>query len=360
MNIHDAKKSIDITFKSRKTFKLLGGSGIGKSEIAEQHAKAEQAKGDYFFSTLNAATANLAQVMGFMIPIDATVNGKTFKRGTFTYPYYFIDDATMRPAFTFERGLIRIEEWGQASGEVKRALATLVHERRMGEHILPSGFDIIILSNRPEDRSGVGKEFDFLINRWNQQTLEPSKDPWIEYAIDNDISETSMAFAVQHAGAVFHGEVPKEQGPWCTPRSLVAADRFMTAALAGGWSVDDPLMTENLAGIIGEGVVSDYMSFIRLRHKLPRFEDIVARPDTAMMPSDMSALYLTVYALSQNVDQKTLRPVITYMKRAPAEFAITFIKAAVRKSPVIVNTKEYSEWVRGNVALSVVVADKTF
>ena len=76
---------------------------------------------------------------------------------------------TGRPAFTYSRGMLVLEEYGQATGDVKRAVR-IHHQgaKRNGAHLFPPNTDVLLLSNRPEDRSGVTKDFDFLINRRNQ------------------------------------------------------------------------------------------------------------------------------------------------------------------------------------------------
>ena len=352
VNIYEAKKSMRLTFASGKAYKLDGGPGIGKSEISEQYAAEQRAlHGRYFYNVFNVATANLASAMGFLVPFDVTHGDLTFKAGSYTYPESFFDRETQDPAYTYERGMLVFEEWGQGQGDVKRALATCIHERRLGRHRLPSNFDILILSNRPEDRSGVTKEFDFLINRWNQQTLRAELEPWVDHSLQIGVSETSIAFATQNVETVFASKVPERQGPWCTPRSLVGADRFLQAALADGMSVDDPLLTLNLEGMIGTGATAQYMAFVRLRDKLPKFADIINNPATTMMPEAIDALMLVVYALAGRVDQTTLKPVVQYMRRAPQAFAMTFVKGVLRRSPQLIHTKEMGDWARDNVAL---------
>lgn len=360
MNIKDAARSMEVSFAAGKAFKLNGAPGIGKSEIAHQVAMQRRAKyGRYFYRVVNVATLNLGSTIGFVVPQDVNLNGKTFKRGRYTYPEYFFDEASNEPAFLFERGMIVLEEWGQGGGEIKRALATLIHERRTGEYKLPGKFDIVILSNRPEDRSGVSKEFDFLINRWNEVTLEAELEPLVGHYLDIGVSESTIAFLVQNPVTVLGSKVPEKQGPWCTPRSLVGADNFVRAALAEGWSVDDPLMTENLQGIIGTGAVAQYMAFLRLHDKLAKWDDIIRDPRKALMPTQPDALMLTVYALAARVDQKTVKPVIEYMRRAPEAFAVTFVKAAIKKMPAIIQTREFGEWCRANVVMLAALNDRS-
>ena len=67
-----------------------------------------------------AIQANLGQVAGFLIPVKDEKNN--IMRGEFTYPPYFIDRATSKPAWMFEHGVLLVEEWGQGPPEVRRGL----------------------------------------------------------------------------------------------------------------------------------------------------------------------------------------------------------------------------------------------
>lgn len=357
MNAKELVRSMDLNFAVGKTMMVKGASGIGKSEISQQYAAAKRAKiGRYGYFMLNAATANLANVIGFMIPVKKEWRGVPYMQGDFTYPESFRDVDTGEPAMAFDRGMFVIEEWGQAQPDVKRALATTVHSHHIGEHKLAPGIDILILSNRPEDRSGVTREFDFLINRWNEQTLVAELETLVEHYLEIGISEVSIAFLVDNTETVLHSKAPEKQGPWCTPRSLAALDRFIVNALASGIAVDDPIITQNAEGYIGTGATAQYMAYLRLRHTLPQFKDIVAKPETTPVPTAPDALMLTVYTLAAHVKRETLPAIIKYVKRMPQAFAVTFAKAMLKKNPAFISTKEMGDWSRENVVLLAAIA----
>lgn len=352
MNAKELVRSMDLNFAVGKTMLVKGASGIGKSEISYQYALAQRAKrGRYGYFMLNAATANLANVIGFMIPVKKEWQGVPFTQGDFTYPESFRDVDTGEPAMAFDEGMFVIEEWGQAQGDVKRALATLVHSHHIGEHKLKKGINILVLSNRPEDRSGVTKEFDFIINRWNEQTLEAQVEPLVEHYLDIGVSEVTLAFLVDNTQTVLHSKAPEKQGPWCTPRSLAALDKFIVNALSNGVTVDDPIITQNAEGYVGLGATAQYMAYLRLRSTLPQFKDILAKPMDTFVPTAPDALMLTVYTLAAHVKRDTLGKIIQYIDRMPQAFATTFTKAMLKKNPTFISTKEMGDWSRRNVAL---------
>lgn len=365
MGPKDLVKSMNVAFDASKAIKVFGGPGIGKSEITAQVSKQRRQKhGRYFFREVNCATLNLGSTIGFVVPEDYhdSQYNLSYKRGRYTYPEYFFCQDSREPAYKFERGMLLLEEWGQAGGEIKRALATLIHQRRQGEYILPPDFDIVILSNRPEDRSGVSKEFDFLINRWMEVNLEPDLESLVEHLLERGVSETTLAFLVNNAGTVLNSKVPERQGPWCTPRSLVGVDSFVTAALSQGWSIKDPLLTECVTGLIGTGACSQYMAYVRLRDRLASYEDILADPDYAKLPAptEPDALMLTVFSLANRVTDRTIAPVMRYMRRAPEAFMLTFGKTVLKREPDMINTAEFGRFCRENPAMMAVLSDRSF
>ena len=69
-------------------------------------------------------------MLGFLLPEQRSYkmsDGTDFnlRAGAHTYPYFFFDRKTGMPASSFKRGMLRVEEYGQAQPDVKRAFARL-------------------------------------------------------------------------------------------------------------------------------------------------------------------------------------------------------------------------------------------
>lgn len=353
MNSYECIRALELASKANVAVCIAGPSGVGKTSITYQYA-AQQGEG-FCYAVLNAATANLADTTGFLLP-KAVEHARSdgakviVQEGEYTYPFYFRDRKTHLPAFYFQRGCIVVEEYGQASPDVKRALATLILEKRVGDHSLPPGFQIILLTNRATDRSGVGKDFDFIINRRIDLDFTPELEPWLEWAADNDVEPLVMAFANRNQEIVFSGKHPENQGQWCTPRSLVAAGEVIRAF--GGvdgveFTDDKSFLMQMLKGAIG-GTALQMMAFLKLRHSLPSIELILNDPDEAPIPSAPDAQMIVVYELAHKVDHRTMQPLGTYIKRLPKAFAVTFVKVVLKRKPDLVSTKFVGDWSREN------------
>ena len=360
ITIQQAKQSMALNFAAGVPLKLMGAPGIGKSELAEWYAQLMNEKykddGGYGYFELNAATANLADVIGFLLPHDETVtdfegNTYTFKAGSYSYPFFMRDKFTGRPASTYKRGMFVVEEYGQAQSDLKRALAGIIRQRRNGEHRFPELTDVLLLSNRPSDRSGVSKDFDFVINRLNQMEVIADFNGWVIWAHDHDITPMSIAFAERNQKDVFANQIPEKQGPWLTPSSLASADNLIKAAETMHMHLDDDLLRQNLGGTIGEGNAHRYIAFAKLKDHLPSFASIVNDPVGTPVPTSPDQQMFLIFDLATRATVENCKQVIRYVNRMPTDFSVAFYRAAAQKTPKLISTREFGDWAVANQQL---------
>jgi len=353
---------MDLNFKAGLPLMFEGASGIGKTDLAEQYAEDQNApeivrdKGEFCLCEINLALASLPDLIGlqhFVTEdyVDASGANVAIETAAFAYPYFMRDKKTRRPAFTYQRGVVVLEEYGQGQGDVKRASAQIIQKGQAGQHSFPKGWNVLVLSNRPEDRSGVGKDFDFLINRRAQMQLKAELDGWLVWAHERQISNMSMAFASRNTDKVFSNKAPEKQGPWLTPRSLANADAFIHVAIDDGLSLDDDLMRQNLAALIGDGNAHVYIAFAKIRDNLPRFSDIVADPSGTKVPAEPDQMMFLSFDLASKATRANIKALVTYMGRMPNDFAIAFYRSAIHRDPTLRSTKEFGDWAVANLAL---------
>lgn len=354
ISISELPKALEINFKAGNPVMVKGASGVGKTDSALAYAQKQG--DDYGLFELNAATANLPDVVGVLMPgqetwADADGVDRTLTTGRYAYPYFMRDKRTGRPAFTFKRGMVVIEEYGQATPDVKRGLASIIWEKRSGEHRFPAQTDVLLLSNRSEDRSGVTKDFDFLINRRTEIEVRAELEGWLVWAHANNVSLASLAYASRNEGTVFANKAPEKQGPWMTPRSLVSGDNFLREAVADGYKLDDPFVRENLAGVFGEASAHTFIAFAKIRDQLPTFASIIADPAGAKRPDDADQQMFLVFDLAHKVTKQNIGPVIAYLKRLPSDFSIAFYRSAMTRDSSLRSTREFGLWAQDNVQL---------
>ena len=337
------------------SMELISPPGRGKSEFVRDQIKLNELRTgvSWGFATLFLATMTPSDLLGYMVPgIDA----KGRKVSEFTMPPWMrtVDGGNVED---YERGILFLDEFGQGEADVKRASAELLLNGQLGPWKLPPGWTVIAASNRANDRSGVTKSFDFVINRRLEIHIKDSFDAWEDWALDHGVDPVVLAFAKNNINIVFAEGVPEKQGPWCTPRSLVmAADLLESFRARNEDGSKGPFPTHDIAtkiasGMIGEAATAQMMATIKLAENMPKFEDILANPDTVFIPDAPDARMLVAYQLAERAKDAAVPAVTKYIARFPAEFIALWARAAVKRNPAITATPAMMDLYMKNASL---------
>jgi hypothetical protein len=335
-------------YKSGVSIYLRGGVGQGKT------------------TSIEASVPRIAQDLGKTIGFN-TISGPNLTPGDtigFGIPKHYDDISEMiftQPFFTrtpegkrleqYDGGILFIDEADKMDIDVKKVVGEMALSGRCGPHKLPPGWVVWMAGNRQGDRSGSTKELDHLINRRVEIDITPDAKGWEKWALRNGVHPTIVAFAVQNPQIVFTDEVPKDQGPWCTPRSLVNTGKLLATFASNDDLPTDDDMIELAAGGIGKAAAAQLFATIRLASELPDFGTVVKNPDTAKVPSAPDAQMLACYQLASKADTNTLGPVVQYVERMPADFAATFAKAACTRVRMFAAHPAMMDWTKRNNTL---------
>lgn len=370
MYLNQLRKEIETYFDIGLTVELQSPPGVGKSDWVENLA-AELSERDGFewgYGRAFLGTYTPIDLMGYMIPVKkkVMVEGVETEIMVSEYtlpPWFFAVDG--RPLNSFKKAILLMDEYGQGEPDVKKTAADLRLHKRIGPHQLADSVNIICASNRAKDRSGVTKSFDFEINRVAYLNIEPDFASWEAWASKQRIEPIFILFARKYPNLIFNGEVPKDQGPFCTPRSYVAAVKMIRGraemmkrlgiASAGNYGFADQnegaVVQEQLNGIIGEAASVQMAGWMRMRLETPDYADIVKDPKGVDMPSKPDAKMLVCYECAYHVKSSDMAPVIEFIKRMPPEFHVTFAKTAVKRDHRLLVQQDMHQFIKGNTAL---------
>jgi hypothetical protein len=356
---------LETCFHAGLTVKIDGPPGAGKSKQIEAFARLMNiryaADGGYGLFVLDCSKANIADLLGYLMPktethIDAYGKAVTVEMGKYTYPHWAFDWFTGKPAFAFKHGCIVLEEWGQGEGEVKRGAAPLIYDRRLGEFRF-DGFDMVVLSNRAGDRSGVTKEYDFIINRWTEVELQPTLEGFLEASHVLGMLPLTQAFAARNERDLFHEvKVPDKQGPWMTQRSLHKLDDLVQAAQADGMPFDSKVLMAAAAGTVGPDMATRYMAFAEARSKIPSVATIIADPEGTKIPEEMDVLTFLIFDLASKTKRENIKAICQYVRRMKQDMAVTYFHSACSRDETLVSTAEFSKFAMDNLGVLTAVA----
>lgn len=342
MNLKQAKRLIKQVYKRqvetghRFAIHLISGPGIGKSSLVDQisHEFSKEMKVPFANLSFFLNSKEAPDIGGFGLPDEDEDGSKIM---TFTRAPW------MPRANDPQHGFVFLDEFRQSDHDVQKPSGELLLNGKVNASQLPITYMVLAASNRESDRSGVNRELAFITNRTMEIHIEPHLDSWVEWAEHNGIHWGFIAFAKRRPGTIFSDTVPDKPGPFCSPRSFVAASKLYEA-------IDEDLFNEAASGLIGEGAAAEVAAFIRVFEELPEFQEIVDNPTKAKVPSvdRPDALYACMQMVAHEVSAETAMPAFKYIERMPKEFQVAGLRAAMRKTPQILTSTDFAEWVRNN------------
>lgn len=373
MNLLDAERELMACTMAGNAVLMSSGSGIGKSQLQLQVfgkiKERDAAKGiRWGLGTIFLATQTPPDLIGYQFKGERDIivgigdNGeKITKKVTITdpsIPLWMISTEGL-PAFTYDKYFLLIDEYGQGEGDVKRALAEVFLSGGTAPWYLPPGSVRLACTNEGA-RYGVSKDFDFCIARRTLLKITPSIEAFLQY-VDKpythqgkpyQVMAVTKAWAATHPEEVFESE-PKEQGPWCTPRQLVAADRYLqTKFAASGKREMDSAAMEVVAGTIGMGASVSLSAHMQFALQLPGYNDVLADPAGCEVPTKPDLQMLMAYELASYTKPTDVGPIIQYIQRFPKDMGITFVAALFRRDyKGMVSQPAMQAWINKNASL---------
>lgn len=268
------------------------------------------------------------------------------------------------PAFMYDKFFLLIDEYGQGEADVKRATAEIFLNGGTAPWYLPPG-SIRVACTNEGTRNGVSKDFDFCISRRAEIEIFGDADVWLKYADKEYIFQGKKwqttpvvkAWAQQHPEVLFEA-APEKQGPFCNPRQLCAADRYLQTKWAMQGNNDiTPSTTSVLAGMIGMPAANSLLSHLQFLLELPSYADVIADPTGTPVPSRADLQMLMAYQMAGYTQVADLPACITYIQRLPKDMAVTYITSLLRRDyKGIISTPAMQGWINKNAALVSIIA----
>jgi hypothetical protein len=176
---------------------IWGAPGIGKSSIVENFA------GQMGMPCVSMLGSQLAPED--IIGVPQIVAGKS----VFCPPRMIARD---------EPYCLFLDELNACSQEVQKAFYSLIHDRRIGEYMLPTGSIVVGAGNRAQDNAIVKPMSSALINRMFHIELIASHRDWLKWAGENGIHPYIMEYIGLRPDHLWK-QPPKTEEPFSTPRS---------------------------------------------------------------------------------------------------------------------------------------------
>jgi len=303
--------------------------------------------------TITGPNLSLGDTMGYGIPHDSEYKGKIIKEMIFTQPFFFKTDEG-KYLWEYDGGVIFVDEADKMDVDIKKIMGEMSLSGRCGPHVLPPGWVVWFAGNRSQDRSGSTKELDFLINRRLEIDVTDDVQGWEVWAHKHGVHPSVITFAISNPSIVFPESLPAQQGPFCTPRSLVRTAEVLGYLAGNKPGADLPVdadAVETAAAAIGLAAAGQLFATLRLAKELPDIDAIIAAPMACRVPEKPDAQMLVAYKLSSLTNKDNIAPVAKYIDRLPKEFAAVYAKSVVTRDPGLAGSKTIMDWCKANASL---------
>jgi MoxR-like ATPase len=310
---------------SRTPFFVWGSPGIGKSDIMRQVAASRSTKAKpYELRDVRLGLLDPTDIKGFPSP-DAKTN-------------------TMRwlpPDFlpTKGQGLLFLDEMNTAPPAVQASAYQLVLNRRVGNYVLPDGWDVAAAGNNDTDRAVTHRMSTALSNRLVHLQLEVDVNDWVNYAMSVGIHADRIAFIRFRSGLLHNFDPNTKTHAFPSPRSWFMLDKIAQTA-----GLPREVEYEVLKGTVGEAAATEYVAFVRAIKDLPTIDEIALAPDTTPVPNSPNTQYAVTTMLSMATTENGFPRLMQYVNRMPKEFQVVYIRDCLGRVNKIKFTKEYKEW----------------
>lgn len=311
---------------STAVINLLGAPGMGKSECAIQIGQALGLTDDRIL----VVHVNNHDVVDFT-GVPSIVNGMT----------------VFNPSEMFYRfregtgpGLIVLEELPQSSTHHQTWAAGFCLERSTPTFKLDPEVRIIVTGNRAEDRSGAKPMLAHLNDRLYHFDVETSLDDWCEWAMENGIPHTGIAFLRLRPGLLNDFDPNRRSNP--TQRSWTKLFK----------EVPDDLPTDlymmAAEGKVGEGAAAEWVAARDMMGKMPSIDAIRLSPKTVEVPTEPAVRYACATAMSMTATADSFPRDMEYVSRMPVEFQMVYVTDTLRLNPDLQATKDFITWAVAN------------
>lgn len=327
--------SLKTCLAAKKPVMLHGSPGVGKSQVVHQVAAA------LGMDMIDLRLSQLDPVDLRGVPsIDTKARITSWNRPD------FLPDPKSKG-----KGILFLDEINSAAQATQAAAYQLILDLRLGDYILPPGWRIIAAGNRVQDRAIVNQMTTPLKNRLIHLNYEVNNDDWCEWALQNDIDVSVLAFLRFRPRLLnefdAHDSSEKEKArlaklrdaqAFATPRTW----QYMSDIVKQ--NPDGDIQYDLFSGIVGEGAAAEFVGYLKFYKNLPNLDQILMAPDKAKVPEEPATLYAVATGLAARASESNIDRVVKYAARLPGEFSILMLKDAVVRSPELCNAPAFTAW----------------
>lgn len=331
---------IDILKAQRVPF-LKGSPGIGKSDIIKQVAD----KLNLHVIDIRLSQVDPTDLQGFPMRNPDT--------GRMEYASLSLIPLEEDPIPKGKDGfLIFFDEATSAPPAVQAASYKIMLDRKVNQSLIHPQAYIAAAGNLESDRAVVAKMSTALKSRFFHLLLETNLDEWLEeFAYPHGIDDRIISF-LRYKPELLHKFDPNSaEDTFPCPRTW----EFVNDVLKqfNGTVFQEPHHLITLSGAVGQGAAFEFKTALAMFESCPTIDEIVASPETAKMPEELSQLFSISTLVSSQAKVDNLEALLTYIDRIPRkhiEFRVLTVKDMIKRQPALQAETAVNAWMMNNAS----------
>jgi hypothetical protein len=189
-----------------------------------------------------------------------------------------------------------------------------------------------------------------LNNRFWHADCDFHNDDLLEYAIAHDWDYRVVAWLKFSPAAALDFDPKSKDAAFATPRSWEAVSKLMQklGKERDVLAIDPAIFGEMVGGNVGRKRGDEFVGFTRVMHELVTFDEILANPTRAQVPTEPSTRYAVATGLTRACAKNNLANAFTYMERMGKEMAFVFARKLEMEQPALRKTAPFTNFCANN------------
>ena len=330
VNIRSAIEIVTEVLKARLVPMIKGSPGIGKSAITHHIGN----RFNLQVIDLRLSQCDPTDLNGF--PSLNNGNGRAEYVPMNTFPL------EGDPLPEGKNGwLLFLDEFSSATSAVQAAAYKLVLDRMVGLNKLHNNVAIVCAGNKEEDGAIVHTMSTALQSRLVHLETIVDVESWVQWAADAHLDHRIMSFIGFRPDLLYTFNSANTDDTYACPRTWEFAHKLLKNV-----DIDSPIALPLLSGTLSEGPAREFLAFCRIYRDLPSIDSIMAFPDTAKVPTNISAAWAISGALTHQCTTQNGDKVITYISRLPIEIQVYSLRNLIKATPAMRAHPALASWIR--------------
>jgi MoxR-like ATPases len=276
ITVKQIPEALEICYASKRTPIFISNPGVGKTQSVMTFAASKGAK-------VRTLVASMLDRTDFQLPM--------LDKETGSVVFVPLDDLKALSVEHMPDGDPEILYWNEypcAPESLHPVLYRLINERKIGNLTLRDNVMNIADGNPPSCSTGHDLPFPARRRfRWYHVTVRT--DDWMEWAYDNAIHPTVIAFIGAHPSLLSDFDANNIDA---TTYASPAGYEYLSAAMPGIEKASESLAIATICGDIGQSAGMQFYAFLQHRQKLGDIDELFRTPGNHHLPKERDIQFL--------------------------------------------------------------------